>query len=160
MAVGSRRFLATRTNTRTWTTSNYFSIGNSRRQVGRRPKRRADESPSNRCLMVHVAGWTNERAFAVPCGACRAEPAAASGVRRGGRVGHRGHACSRDTALVRRRRLLFQWPIDEGWYAGHVGELLDAGRFGFLERCVMFRSGVPLRELSVDDQTAQKIGWL
>ncbi len=119
-----------------------------------------DVPRSNNCLMVHVAGWTDERAFAMPATDGRADCRP--------RVEYVIVGAS-DSAATLAHELLhlfgaddfyFDGQSDTGWYAGQLGQLLDAGRFQFLQRCVMFRSGIPLRELSVDDQTAQKIGWL
>jgi hypothetical protein len=125
------------------------------------PAELADEDPrANRCLMVHVAGWTDERAFAMPTtdGRVDSRPKVEYAL-----VGAGDNAATLAHELLHlfgADDFYFEGRYDQGWYAGQVGEMLDAGRFRFLERCVMFRSGVPLRELSVDDQTAQKIGWL
>jgi len=119
-----------------------------------------DEPRSNHCLMVHVAGWTDERAYAMAAVHGRADrrPLVEYVI-----------VDADDSAATFAHELLhlfgaddfyFDGQFDKGWYAGQVGELLDAGRFGFLQRCVMFRTATPLRELAVDDQTAQKIGWL
>jgi hypothetical protein len=119
-----------------------------------------DETPTNYCLMVHVAGWADGRAYASPTW-----------------DGHNEHrqlveyaiVAEHDSEAALAHELLHLFGADDfyfggrfekGWYAGQLGELLDSGRLRFLERCVMFHASVPLRELAVDDLTAQKIGWL
>ena len=120
----------------------------------------SDDSAANRCLLVHIVDWTNERAYAQP---------AISG-RTDGRLGvEYAVVGANDSAATIAHELLHLFGADDyyfngqftsGSHAGQIGEWLDAARFGFLRRCVMFCSGATLRELAVDDQTAQKIGWL
>ena len=120
----------------------------------------ADDLAANRCLLVHIVDWTNERAYAQP---------AISGRTDGRPVVEYAVVAANENAATIAHELLHLFGADDyyfngqfscGSYAGQIGEWLDAARFGFLRRCVMFSSGAPLRELAVDDQTAQKIGWL
>jgi hypothetical protein len=114
----------------------------------------------SRCLIVHVAGRTDERAFA--------RPAFAGGGDRLTRVEYAIVAAGENAATIAHELLhlfgaddfYFDSRFRSGSYSGHIGKLLDSDNSHWLQRCVMFRTCVPLRELSVDDQTAQKIGWL
>ena len=54
----------------------------------------------------------------------------------------------------------FEGLYEHGWAAGDWGQWMDRIRDPFLQRCVMFRCGMPLADLAVDDQTAQKVGWM
>jgi hypothetical protein len=120
----------------------------------------SDDRATNRCLLVHVADWTNERAFA--------QPEIHGDTDGGPGVEYAVVGANESSATIAHELLhlfgaddyYFDGRYDAGLYSGQVGEWLDAARFGFLRRCVMFRSCESVRELSVDDQTAQKIGWL
>ena len=106
---------------------------------------------SNECLVVHMAEYIGRSAYAVPRyrGQIVRLPQIEYTV-----VG------PWKSAAVFAHELLHLFGANDLYHTGALSESINEARSRLLWRSIMFNCDTPLRQLAVDEQTAQCIGWL